>query len=349
MKTQAVVVDSKRNSSIELFRLLAAFMVVLTHFNGWFVGGVPVNFTEFSDFRVSQAIIQACTCICVNSFLVISGWFGLRFRFKHVFTIWAILFFLNISLSSMNWISGEPFSFRILFSDILAVGSESYFVNCYLMLMVMAPMFNTFIDKYGKGILPWVLLFWGIEFFWSFLFKNKCLGFDNGYGLTHFILMYFLGRTAYLYRDKIFSRFSNLDLISIYIGGVIILLIGYYAWNIRIMSYVSPVNIIMTFALFLIFARKKFRNRLIDFFGGASLMIYMFHISETIKPVLTAWDNNLLHTEPYFTYLASILGIILGVILTATLLDKLRMIVMTPIANFIVPKIERIGKSLFLQ
>ena len=327
-------------------------MVVLTHFNGWFVGGVPVNFTEFSDFRVSQAIIQACTCICVNSFLVISGWFGLRFRFKHVFTIWAILFFLNLSLSVFTWIREGYFLYSL--SDILAVGGESYFVNCYLMLMVMAPMFNAFIEKYGKGILPWVLLLWCVEFIWSFYFKNKCLGFDDGYGLTHFILMYFLGRVAYLYiaylyKDKIFSRFSDTCLIAIYIGGVIILLIGYYAWNIRIMSYVSPVNIIMTFALFLIFARREFRNRFIDFFGGASLMIYMFHVSGTIKPILEIWDNTLLNTEPYFTYLADILCIVFGVILTATLLDKLRMVVMTPIANFIVPKVDRIGKSLFLQ
>lgn len=217
MKTQAVVVDSKRNSSIELFRLLAAFMVVLTHFNGWFVGDLPEKFSEFSEFRITQAIIQACTCICVNSFLVISGWFGLRFRFRHVFTIWSTLFFLNLSLSVLNWFLKGEFLYSL--SDILAIGGESYFVNCYLMLMVMAPMFNSFIEKFGKRILLWVMLLWSIEFIWSFYFKNKCLGFNDGYGLTHFILMYFLGRTAYLYRDWIFRRFSDSSLITIYIGG----------------------------------------------------------------------------------------------------------------------------------
>ena len=347
MKTQAVVVDSKRNSSIELFRLLAAFMVVLTHFNGWFVGDLPEKFSEFSEFRITQAIIQACTCICVNSFLVISGWFGLRFRFRHVFTIWSTLFFLNLSLSVLNWFLKGEFLYSL--SDILAIGGESYFVNCYLMLMVMAPMFNSFIEKFGKRILLWVMLLWSIEFIWSFYFKNKCLGFNDGYGLTHFILMYFLGRTAYLYRDWIFRRFSDSSLITIYIGGVIILLLGYYFWSLRIMFYVSPVNIVMTFALFLFFARRSFRNKFIDFFAGASLMIYMFHVSGTIKPILEGWDIVLLRTEPYFTYLALTICIVFGIVLTATLLDKVRIVVMTPVANFIVPKIDKIGKSLFLE
>lgn len=31
----------ERNSSIELFRILATFLVLVVHWNGWFVGGLP--------------------------------------------------------------------------------------------------------------------------------------------------------------------------------------------------------------------------------------------------------------------------------------------------------------------
>lgn len=78
-------------------------------------------------------------------------------------------------------------------------------------------------------------------------------------------------------------------------------------------------------------------------------MIYMFHVSGTIKPILEGWDIVLLRTEPYFTYLALTICIVFGIVLTATLLDKVRIGVMTPVANFIVPKIDKIGKSLFLE
>ena len=33
----------ERNSSIELFRILATFLVLVIHWNGWFVGGIPEN------------------------------------------------------------------------------------------------------------------------------------------------------------------------------------------------------------------------------------------------------------------------------------------------------------------
>lgn len=34
-------IRQQRNSSIELFRILATFLVLIVHWNGWFVGGMP--------------------------------------------------------------------------------------------------------------------------------------------------------------------------------------------------------------------------------------------------------------------------------------------------------------------
>lgn len=208
----------ERNSSVELFRLLAAFMVVLVHCNGWFVG-MPEKLPDFSVAHVGQGIIESMTCVCVNCFLVITGWYGLKLRFKHLFKIWFTLFFLNISLELFRLSSGGAFSLHLLLSDILAVGSESYFVNCYLMLILLAPLLNAFIDKYGKSATPWVMMFWLVEFVWGFIYRNKCLGFAGGYGLTHFVFMYLLGRVVYLHRDYLLRKLSVAKCISIYLGG----------------------------------------------------------------------------------------------------------------------------------
>lgn len=35
-------VSKQRNSSVELFRIIATFLVLIVHFNGWFVG-IPEN------------------------------------------------------------------------------------------------------------------------------------------------------------------------------------------------------------------------------------------------------------------------------------------------------------------
>ena len=34
----------QRNSSVELYRIIATLTVLIVHFNGWFVGGMPEKF-----------------------------------------------------------------------------------------------------------------------------------------------------------------------------------------------------------------------------------------------------------------------------------------------------------------
>ena len=36
--------NNRRNSSVELFRILATIMVVIVHYNGWLAGGMPDHF-----------------------------------------------------------------------------------------------------------------------------------------------------------------------------------------------------------------------------------------------------------------------------------------------------------------
>jgi surface polysaccharide O-acyltransferase-like enzyme len=62
----------QRNSSIELYRIIATFAVLIVHFNGWFVGGMRgFDFHHPTLFGAGQMIIEALTCICVNMFLII--------------------------------------------------------------------------------------------------------------------------------------------------------------------------------------------------------------------------------------------------------------------------------------
>lgn len=46
-----------RNSSVELYRIIAIVAVIVFHFNGWRVGGMPKHFDvdHISSFRMSQA------------------------------------------------------------------------------------------------------------------------------------------------------------------------------------------------------------------------------------------------------------------------------------------------------
>lgn len=140
----------KRNSSVEVFRITATFLVLIVHFNGWFVGGKPERLENFDVYPISQAGIEALSCTCVNCFLVITGWYGLRFKWVHVWNIWTILVWIYVPLYIVSSLLGNDFSIKIFILKTLAITQESYYVQCYLMLLFLSPILNSFIQRFGK-------------------------------------------------------------------------------------------------------------------------------------------------------------------------------------------------------
>lgn len=136
---------TQRNSSVELFRIIATFMVLIVHFNGWFIGGVPNKLTSLNIPTVSQALIESLSATCVNCFLVITGWYGLKFKWKHVITIWSILVSIYIPCYLLTVIYQGNFSIVTFLIKLFALGQESYYVQCYLMLLFLSPILNAFI------------------------------------------------------------------------------------------------------------------------------------------------------------------------------------------------------------
>lgn len=131
--------------------------------------------------------------------------------------------------------------------------------------------------------------------------------------------------------------------------GVIMLFLGYWLWHVWIITYASPVNIIMSFALFLVFVRYEFHSRIVNFFASASLMIYMFHISGVVKPFLVELDKQWLHSMNYFVYLTAILGLIICVILASSILNYLATVAMKPIVSMLIPMLDKFAKPFLLK
>ena len=100
-------VGKQRDSSIEMFRILATLAVIVVHYNGWFVGGLPesFDFSAVSSYRVGQLIIQALCVVCVNCFLLISGYFGIRLNFGSVlkFLLTLLGFYIPCCLLCFAW------------------------------------------------------------------------------------------------------------------------------------------------------------------------------------------------------------------------------------------------------
>jgi len=334
-----------RNSSVEIFRIIATFLVVIVHFNGVMVG-IPQKFAGFTIPNISQALIESISIVCVNCFLVITGWYGLRFKWKHIWTVYSILVFIYVPFYICNAVINNNFSIISLIRNFVAIGNENYYVNCYLMLIFLSPILNLFTNKYGKRILPYSIFFWFIEFSFDWVLGNPFLGFAYGYMLTHFILMYILGQTAFLFKKEINGLFSTLRCISIYLIGIVIITCMYFVIPLDISyAYSNPINIIMSFSLFFIFERHSFYNKTINWISKSTLAVYIIHCTPPIINQLQNWDNYVLSNYSYSMYLIFMAATIFVVFVGSILYDKMRCLFMPRLGdiiyNWISKKIEK--------
>ena len=86
-----------RDSNMELLRIIAMLLVCIVHAN---FRALPVPTYEEAFTNVSSSILryftESISIICVNLFVLISGWYGIKFKFSRLKEFLAqVLFFLS--------------------------------------------------------------------------------------------------------------------------------------------------------------------------------------------------------------------------------------------------------------
>ena len=315
----------ERNSSVELFRIIATLLVLLVHFTGWFVGGISDPFDTQLDlsFRIGQMLIESLSIVCVNCFLIISGWYGMKLKFSSIWKIYSIIFFIYIPFQFVETVLSGAFSFRALLNNFLVFTRESYFVQCYTMLLFLSPIINSFFEKYGKKALNYVLVLWGIEVFMEAIFDNKSLGFEDGYSVIHFIIIYMLARTAYMYKDHLLKPKRSYWIIAYFICAAIICIMHLCGYN-HTWDYSNPVVVIESFCLFFPFLYKSFYNKWINWLAGSTFAVYIMHTCNPLLSLLWRVDEYLLNNLSYFKYLPSYFLLICLTFIVCVIYDKVR-------------------------
>lgn len=327
-----------------MFRILATLFVLLWHLNGWMVGGMPKHFdiSNPSVFRVCQAFIESITVVCVNSFLIITGFFGVRLKLCSIWKIWLLLISIYIPFYIVNSICNSEFSILTFLNNLCAFTRESYFVQCYLMLMFLSPILNSFIEKYDRyKILLYVIVLWTIEFSLDIFVKNQSLGFNHGYSLIHFVLIYLLGRCAFLFKKEIIQINKSYYCIG-YITCALILLGAYMSFGRPqiIFAYTNPIVVIESFFLFFCFMNRPFHNRIINTIASSTFAVYIMHTCSPLYEYCCLVDSYLLSNNCYCSYLLQLGLFILLIFSFCILYDKVRLILTKRITDKVYSYIE---------
>ena len=335
----------QRNSSIELYRIIATFAVLIVHFNGWFLGDWPLPAYDINNptlFRTGQMIISALSIICVNMFVIISGYFGIRLKLSSILKLIIYLALIYVPLYIVKCFSDNEFVLTDFIERCFVISYAGYFIQCYFMLMILSPVINAFIEKFGRDSLKWVLLFWGLEFWFDCIMEVEELGYNRGYSVIHFVLMYMIARCIKLYEDDI-KRIQRWVWVLGYLLSTIVIVFSFVVGIKWCWYYSNPIVVFSSVCTFLPFLYKTYYNKLINWIASGTLAVYIIHVTYYIRSFLQRVDCYLLETNDYPMYLIKIIVVILIFFVVSVLCG----VVCSHISNRLVIGINNRTKELF--
>ena len=144
-----------RNSNIELLRIIAMVMILGLHVNFLAIGQPSTQEIVSSPIQSFIRLFAEYACIVgVNVFVLISGWFGIHYKPKEIVQFLFQSLFFSLIIFIPFAITGEVEVGRLnIMSSFLLYKNAYWFVWAYLVLYIMAPMLNTFIEKNDRQTL----------------------------------------------------------------------------------------------------------------------------------------------------------------------------------------------------
>lgn len=219
-----------RESNIELLRVVAMFLVMIVH-AGFFSLGIPSR----EDFVVNTAdvsfkvIMQAISITCVNIFVLISGWFGIRASVKGCCKFLFQCFFLQLLAYGVVLLLGLNTFSRHNVTELFFVTKGLWFVKAYLLLYILSPVLNAFIETVSRQTFKGVLLaYLAFTVVYGWLFPLSTDYMLEGFSPVFFIGLYLLARYIKIYNPKFSKKPIKYDLLVI---------LGMVIWNSFIYLY----------------------------------------------------------------------------------------------------------------
>ena len=295
-----------RQSNIELLRLLSMLGVLTVHADFGALGWPDhAEFVESGIYCVLRCFVEAFALMSVNVFVLISGWFGIKFRWKGLSNLLFQCFFFFFGIYAVCVAVGvREFGFRGIY-ECLMLGGNAWFVKAYIGMYLFAPVMNAFIEHSDKLTLRRVLIsLFAFQTIYGWMSQGAEF-IEDGYSAFSFSLLYMLARYVRKYRPG-WSRFRlGADLLlyvccSAVTGTMFTLsvamdkpvIINYF------FAYTSPFIIAAAMYLMLAFTKFSFTNRLVNDIAASCFAVYLFHfilfptfISVGIRDISSAHDS----------------------------------------------------------
>ena len=163
----------ERSSNIELLRILSMFLVLMIHYIPYRT--LPTHDTLAHDTlgTLFDLELRSISFVCVNCFILISGYFGIRWKLKSFSNLLFQILFWAIVCPVIVSAATDSFNMTDLFKTLYHNTFSRWFIEAYIGLYILAPMINRFIEKSTHRELGiFILAFYLISTLFGYLGKD---------------------------------------------------------------------------------------------------------------------------------------------------------------------------------
>ncbi len=285
-----------RNSNIELLRICLMLMIITYHV---MLHGLGLRNVLSADSHITFGIaINSFVIIAVNTFIFISGYFGIRFKIKNIISLLTQAVFYSVVLYIIfSLINNTPILIRQLIQSFLPISTYTWwFISTYIGLYILSPIINKGVSEIEKSLFTKVLI--GLFFlncFSGFIFGTLS---GSGYSIFNFIFIYILAQYLKRYNPKFKHPFLYLVISTVLLftisSGAIAINNTFWGW--KVFSYNNPILIFSATMLFYTFKNLPINsNQYINMLAKSTLGIYMIHDYRDLREIMSSYAKDIVN------------------------------------------------------
>lgn len=334
--------NNNRDSNIELLRIVCMLFILMHHFIVHvFCPELVLRDGDLGLYRAVCVIINGFVYVGVNCFILISGYYGIKFKWKSLFNLYCICAFyaLLVVLERCLW-QHSPFDKGMLYSVLLPFShTEWWFISCYVALFLLSPLLNKAIEVLDRQQFVLIMLLLTIlNVYFGYYWHQHNV---NGYNLLNFVFVYFIGAFLHKFPLKKLDRRRSMLLYVVCSMLWSILTFLSVRWRVphwNPLHYNNPVLILSSIGLFVFITTHKISNPRINALASGVLAAYLIQdvAGGLIYSFSTRYKNFVeLRYDTEGMRIASMLVFVaLGsmlVLLLALAIDRVRVWLMQPV------------------
>lgn len=263
--------QKKRESGFELLRILCITGIIFMHAFG------PLNDSLTGFNREISIFINAVFNTGVTCFVLISGYFGIRFDLSKLIRLDLTVIFYTVCGTLL---AGDIGIKSLILACIPILSKRYWFLSCYFALCFLSVFLNQLAEKVSRKTLVSLILL--LLFLFSFLptfFYYELIP-DGGKGIVQMVIAYLIGRylrlylTAPLRKKRLLLLFSVCTL-AIFAGNSLLSVLKGVQMGLFCRDN-SLLIIASSTLLLLLFRELHFESSVINHLSGNVMPLYVF-------------------------------------------------------------------------